>query len=267
MKIARIIDDTSRTCYCARQDDGTLLRIAGDPFAPTAEVTGEVVRADRWLPPIDPRAILCIGKNYAEHAAEMASELPEYPLMFMKNPSAAIGHGEAIVIPKVCDDEVDYEGELAVIIGKAARDVSRAEALDHVLGYACANDVSARIWQKQKGGGQWNRGKGFDTFAPLGPVLVTADALPNPSNVSIRTTVNGEVRQESNTSSMMFDVPHLIEFLSQDTTLQPLTIILTGTPSGVGWARDPKLTLQPGDEVAVGIAGIGELVSPVQAAS
>jgi 2-keto-4-pentenoate hydratase/2-oxohepta-3-ene-1,7-dioic acid hydratase in catechol pathway len=161
-------------------------------------------------------------------------------------------------------DQVDFEGELAVVIGRRCKNVSRQEALNYVHGYTCANDVSARDWQKQKGGGQWCRGKTFDTFAPMGPCLVTADEIPNPNTLAIRTELNGQIVQDCSTSDMIFDVPTLIEFLSGSTTLLPGTVILTGTPHGVGMARNPPLWLRPGDVLSVEIEKIGTLSNPVK---
>ena len=161
-------------------------------------------------------------------------------------------------------DEVDYEAELAVVIGKRCKNVPRDRALEYVLGYTCANDVSARDWQNKKGGSQWCRGKTFDTFAPLGPCLVTADEITNPNTLPIRTVINGEVLQDWNTDDMIFDVPALIEFLSGSTTLLPGTVILTGTPHGVGFARKPPRWLRPGDRVSIEIGRIGTLTNPVE---
>ena len=167
----------------------------------------------------------------------------------------------------MASDEVDYECELAVVIGRACKNVSRERALDYVLGYTCANDVSARDWQIRNGGGQWCRGKTFDTFAPLGPCLVTPDEIPNPNALKIATILNGERVQDWTTSDMIFDVPRLIEFLSGSTTLVPGTVILTGTPHGVGMAAKPPRWLKPGDVVTVEIEGIGHLTNPVVAES
>jgi 2-keto-4-pentenoate hydratase/2-oxohepta-3-ene-1,7-dioic acid hydratase in catechol pathway len=160
---------------------------------------------------------------------------------------------------------VDYECELAVVIGKKAKNVTRANALDYVLGYTCANDVSARDWQIKFGGSQWCRGKTFDTFAPLGPCLVTADEIPNPNDLAIKTILNGEAVQNWNTNDMIFDVPSIIEFLSSSTTLLPGTVILTGTPHGVGMAAKPPRWLKPGDSVTIEIERIGSLINPVSA--
>ena len=158
---------------------------------------------------------------------------------------------------------MDYECEIAVVIGKRCKNVSRADALTYVLGYTCANDVSARDWQRNGGGGQWCRGKTFDTFAPLGPVLVTRDEIPNPNSLRIRTILNGDTLQDWNTDDMIFDVPAIIEFLSASTTLLPGTVILTGTPHGVGFARTPPVFLKAGDTVSIEIENIGTLTNPV----
>ena len=158
---------------------------------------------------------------------------------------------------------MDYECELAVVIGTTCKNVTRERALDHVLGYTCANDVTARDWQRQRGGSQWCRGKTFDTFAPMGPCLVTRDEIPHPNKLALRTRVNGETLQEWNTDDMIFDVPTLIEFLSGSTTLAPGTVILTGTPHGVGMARTPPRWLQPGDTVEIEVEKIGRLSNPV----
>ena len=263
MRIARIITAEHQTVY-AVEKDGQLVRAEGDPFHGTLKATGDAVQANAWLSPIEPKVLMCIGRNYAAHAAEGGSPPPEYPILFMKNLGAASGHLQPVVIPSVCEDEVDYEGELAVVIGKAAKNVCKAAALKYVLGYSAANDISARIWQAEKGGSQWCRGKGFDSFAPIGPVLVTADEIPDPQTLDIKTVLNGQEVQHSNTKDMIFDVATLISFLSEGTTLQPGTVILTGTPEGVGWARTPKLTLKHGDDVTVSIDRIGTLRNAVE---
>lgn len=206
-----------------------------------------------------PPAIFCIGLNYRQHAEETKAKIPEFPVVFMKSPASVIGTGEPIVLPRhLRSDQVDFEGELAVVIGKQCRNVSRQKALDYVAGYACANDVSARDWQKTWGGSQWCKGKGFDTFCPLGAL-----AQVDPGHLRVRTILNGEVMQDSNTSDMIFDVPRLIEFLNGSTTLLPGTVILTGTPAGVGMARTPPVWLKAGDTVTVEIEKIGVLTNPV----
>ena len=213
-----------------------------------------------------PPAILGIGRNYAAHANELGNATPDAPLVFFKNPASVIANGEPIVIPEVCDVPeygVDYEGELGVLIGTTCRDVPKASALEVVSHYCVANDVSHRWWQWEGSGGQFCRGKSFDTFCPSGPCLATADEIPDPSKLTIRTFVNEDKMQESSTDDLIFDVPHLISFLSGSTTLLPGTLILTGTPSGVGDARDPRRYLVPGDEVTVEIDGVGILTNPV----
>jgi 2-keto-4-pentenoate hydratase/2-oxohepta-3-ene-1,7-dioic acid hydratase in catechol pathway len=212
-----------------------------------------------------PVNIYCIGKNYADHAKETGSTVPERPVVFMKPTSAIQDPGKAIRLPVPAREKpgVDFEGELAVLIGRAARDVAECDALQYVLGYTCANDVSARWWQRHAGGKQWIRGKGFDTFCPLGPVLVTAEEISDPQHLTITTTVSGEEMQHDSTQNMVFPVAELISYLSQGTTLLPGTIILTGTPSGVGFVRNPPRFLEPGDEVVVTIEGIGSLKNRV----
>jgi 2-keto-4-pentenoate hydratase/2-oxohepta-3-ene-1,7-dioic acid hydratase in catechol pathway len=239
--------------------------LEGDPYR-GLRATGEIAQVQQLLAPIEPTQIWCIGLNYRRHAEETRAAIPERPVLFMKGVNALQHPSAPICLPRhLASDEVDYEGELAVVIGKRCKNVSRAHALEYVLGYTCANDVSARDWQKRLGGGQWCRGKTFDTFAPLGPCLVTTDELANPNALRIRTRVNGELMQDSNTADMIFDVPQLIEFLSGSTTLLPGTVILTGTPEGVGMARTPPRWLVPGDKVAIEIEGIGTLTNGVEA--
>lgn len=262
MRIARIVEQDNTVTLAVQRPGGSLVRAEGDLFTEVI-ATDTPAAPKRWLPPLDPRMILCIGRNYAEHAREGGADLPEYPVLFAKNPAAANGHLQPVRVPRVCEDEVDFEGELAVVIGRAATNVSEAEAPGHVLGYMAANDVSARVWQAQKGGSQWVRGKSFDTFAPMGPFLVTPDEVDGVQALGIRTRVNGRVVQESNTRHMIFPIATLISFLSQDTTLLPGTVILTGTPEGVGWFREPRVLLHPGDKVEVEIDGVGRLENPV----
>jgi 2-keto-4-pentenoate hydratase/2-oxohepta-3-ene-1,7-dioic acid hydratase in catechol pathway len=226
--------------------------------------TGQAADVARQLAPLVPVDILCIGLNYRKHAEEGGKPLPESPVLFMKNVGALQHPGEPIVLPRrLRSDAVDFECELAVVIGRPCRNATRDNALDYVLGYTAANDVSARDWQLKWGGGQWCRGKTFATFCPLGPVLVTADEIPNPNRLALRTLLNEQVMQDANTEDMIFDVPTLIEFLSSSTLLLPGTVILTGTPHGVGGARTPPVYLQPGDRVTVEIERIGSLTNPV----
>lgn len=262
MKIFRFESTTGATLYGTGEGD-TLQVLGGDLFA-GLQPTGETAQVKRLLAPIEPRAILCIGLNYRQHAAETNAAIPSFPVLFFKNPACVQHPGAPIEIPcYLRSEQVDYECELAVVIGKAAKNVSRAQALEHVLGYTCANDVSARDWQLGGGGNQWNRGKSFDTFCPLGPCLVTPASIPNPNALRISTRVGDEVLQDSNTADMIFDIPTIIEFLSASTTLLPGTVIITGTPQGVGMARTPKRWLRPGEVVTIEIEKIGALSNPV----
>jgi 2-keto-4-pentenoate hydratase/2-oxohepta-3-ene-1,7-dioic acid hydratase in catechol pathway len=242
-----------------------LKEATGDPFAGGLRAGTPVQGAIRWLTPSEPAALICIGLNYRQHAIECNLPLPKEPVVFMKNPSAAAAHLEPIRIPAICGDEVDYECELAVIIGRSCRDVTREQALEYVLGYVPANDVSARIWQMQRGGSQWVRGKSFDTFAPFGPLIATVDEIGAAGDLTIRTELNGEIVQNSTTADMIFDVPTLVSFLSQGTTLRSGTVILTGTPQGIGWTREPKKLLKAGDQVSIELGRIGKLTNPVLA--
>jgi 2-keto-4-pentenoate hydratase/2-oxohepta-3-ene-1,7-dioic acid hydratase in catechol pathway len=262
MKIARLQTADSSTCLAARQSDGTYTRLDGTIFGELKDTQQPV--EGKLLAPVAPIDILCIGLNYRKHAEEGGAAMPENPVLFMKNSGAVQNPDDPIELPRTLrSDKVDYECELAVVIGKTCRNATRENALDFVLGYTCANDVSARDWQKNGGGGQWCRGKTFATFCPLGPWLVTPDEIPNPNNLKIRTVLNGDVMQDWNTDDMIFDVPTLIEFLSASCTLVPGTVILTGTPHGVGFARTPPVFLQPGDSVAIEIENIGTLTNPV----
>jgi 2-keto-4-pentenoate hydratase/2-oxohepta-3-ene-1,7-dioic acid hydratase in catechol pathway len=263
MKIIRYLDSDRRVGYAALQEDGSAREIAGDIFGDFS-VTQKPAAVAKLLAPVAPSGIVCIGLNYRQHAAESKATIPEFPVVFMKLASAVQNPGDPIVLPRrLRSNEVDYEGELAVVIGRTCKNVSRERALDYVLGYSCANDVSARDWQGKWGGSQWCRGKTFDTFAPLGPALVTRDEIPNPNALALRLDIGGEVLQDWNTNDMIFDVPRLIEFLSGSTTLPAGTVILTGTPQGVGFARKPPRWLKPGDTVTVTIEKLGALSNPV----
>lgn len=265
MKIIRYQDPQGAIHYGLLQPDGSALEIAGDLFG-SFDVTGQPARISKLLAPVAPTSILCIGLNYRRHAEESNAAPPKNPVLFMKMASAVQNPGDPIILPRhLASEQVDYECELAVVIGKACKNVAKEQALDYVLGYACANDVSARDWQLQWGGGQWCRGKTFDTFAPLGPCLTLKDEIPDPAGLGIRTILNGETVQDWTTGDMIFDVPSLIAFLSGSTTLMPGTVILTGTPHGVGAARKPPLWLKPGDVVTIEIDKIGALTNPVVA--
>lgn len=264
MKIIRFQDTDGSVHHAAAEADSEIFhRIDGDIFG-SFRVTKEVVRVHKLLAPIMPSQILCIGLNYRQHAHETNAKIPEYPILFTKTLNTLQNPGDPIILPTfLASSEVDYECELAIVIGRTCKNVTRQAALNYVLGYTCANDVSARDWQIRRGGSQWCRGKSFDTFAPLGPCLVTPDQIPNPNALAIKTILNGNTVQDSNTSDMIFDVATLIAFLSGSTTLLPGTVILTGTPQGVGMAAKPPRWLKPGDEVVVQIESIGSLVNSV----
>ena len=263
MRIFRYLDQSGKMGFGRFDKEGNTFLILqkGDG---DFEATDQRITPFQFLTPIDFRCIYAIGLNYRAHAEETGLGIPKYPMVFMKAPTAVQNPGDPIVLPRYLrSDKVDFEAELGVVIGRPCKNVKPEEALSYVLGYVCANDVSARDWQKEKGGGQFCRGKTFDTFCPVGPCLATADEIPDPSKLTIRSFVNEDKMQESGTDDMIFDVPTLISFLSGSTTLLPGTLILTGTPSGVGEARDPKRYLVPGDEVTVEIDGVGILTNPV----
>jgi 2-keto-4-pentenoate hydratase/2-oxohepta-3-ene-1,7-dioic acid hydratase in catechol pathway len=265
MRIYRVRDDRHSIRWCTSYNGKDFFVLKDDPYYGDHTITNERVEVGQILAPIEPTTIYCIGLNYRKHAEETNAKIPQFPIVFMKSPSATQDPGSPIRLPRALrSDQVDYECELAIIIGIRGKNIKRAEALNYVLGYTAANDVSARDWQVEKGGSQWCRGKTFDTFCPLGPALVTREEIPNPNALEIRTRLNGETVQHSNTADMIFDVPAIIEFLSASVTLEPGTVILTGTPSGVGMARKPPLWLKPGDKVEVEIEGIGVLANPVE---
>ena len=213
-------------------------------------------------PIVDPRKIICVGLNYRDHAAETGAAIPKDPILFSKYATALIGYGETIVLPKV-SQEVDFEAELVIVIGKKGRHLTLKNALEHVAGYTVGHDVSARDWQLKKDGKQWMVGKTFDTFAPAGPVFVTKDEIADPLNLPIKLRLNGELMQNSNTKQMIFGVAELVVYLSQVFTLEPGDLIYTGTPPGVGIARKPPVFLKDGDVVEVEIDGLGLLRNPV----
>ena len=206
-----------------------------------------------------PGKIVCVGLNYRDHAAEGGQDLPKAPLLFAKWPNTLIGDGDPIVLPPE-SSQVDYEAELGVVIGAKAKRVSENDALDHVAGYICVNDVSAR--DLQFADGQWTRGKSPDTFCPVGPRLVPREEIADPQALAIRCIVNGEALQDSSTAQMIFSVAEIIAYTSQIITLEPGDLIATGTPAGVGVFRDPKVLLKDGDEVSVEIEGLGTLTNP-----
>ena len=248
MRIAVLEKDGRSSWYAL--EGARARQFASSPFDPGTRgtVEGDLIPwTDAELrAPVRPSKIVCIGRNYAAHAKEMGNEVPKEPLMFFKPPSSIIGRGETVIL-RTESEKVEHEGELAVVIAKRCSRVTREEALSYVLGYTCANDVTARDLQKKDG--QWSRAKGFDTFCPVGPWIETD---LDPSDLSIKCIVDGQVRQDGRTSMMMFDVPSLIAYVSRAFTLEPGDLILTGTPEGVG-------PLEPGNKVTVAIEKIGEL--------
>jgi len=265
MRITRFLDEHNSVCFGTDIEKGMATLLTDDVFGEIKKI-GKRVKVKKTLPPLNPVAIFCVGINYKAHAAETGMKLPEYPIVFMKNPASVIGHHMPIVLPASCRDplQVDYEVELAVIIGKEAKNVSVDKALDYVAGYTIANDVSARTWQANAGARQWIRGKSFDTFCPLGPDLITREDVADPDNLNLECRLNGKVMQQSNTADMIFSTSELIAYLSEDTTLLPGTVILTGTPSGVGFTRNPPVFLTPGDEIRMTIEKLGVLINTVK---
>lgn len=260
MKIMRFLDDQGTVRYGEPADEHSARVIEGDIFnAPT--VGAKTVAIAKRLAPVDPPNVFAIGLNYTKHAEESGMPLPAAPVIFLKATTSVTGPRMPIILPKAAPEAVDYECELTIVIGKEAKNVSEEDALDAVLGYTCGNDVSARDCQL-KLDQQWARGKSFDTFCPLGPVIVTPDEIDGDS-CGIRTILNGEVMQDSNTNDLIFGCRQLVSYLSHQFTLLPGTVILTGTPSGVGFARDPAVALNEGDEVTIEIDGIGKLTNPV----
>lgn len=233
--------------------------VVGRDEALTHSVPLETVRFAS--PVTSPSKIICVGLNYRDHCVEQHLDLPKRPLLFAKFPSTLIGHEDKISWPEGTSREVDYEAELAVVIGRKGRHIPEDKAYDYVAGYACLNDVSAR--DVQLADEQWTRGKSFDTFCPLGPYLVTKDEVPDPHSLGIRCLVNGELRQQSNTRELIFDVPFLLAYISQTATLLPGDIISTGTPGGVGFFLNPPVFLEPGDVVEVDVDRIGRLRNQV----
>lgn len=219
----------------------------------------------RWLPPIaSPGKILCIGLNYRDHAAETNSPIPTEPIVFSKFSTAIVGPEDPVVLPKVAH-EVDYEAEMVIVIGKQGKNIPKATAFQHVAGYVVGNDVSARDWQKGRPGGQWLLGKTPDTFAPIGPWMVTADEVGDPHDLRIQLRLNGQTLQDSRTKELIFGVDHLVSHISQLVTLHPGDLIFTGTPPGVGAARKPPVFLKSGDVMEVEIEHLGILRNPVVA--
>ena len=262
MKYIKFIDNDSEIRFGVLDPDGTIQLIDG-PILDERRVTGESLSIDdiqQFLPPVVPPNIIAIGRNYSEHAKELDSEVPERPLIFIKATTSILAHGQTIRLPKPAPNEVDYEAELVVVIGKQAKCITPEQAPDYIFGYTCGNDVCARDCQKRIDK-QWARAKSFDTFAPVGPVIETE---LDPTNVRIRSILNGVTMQDDTTASMIFPVFELISYLSQNFTLLPGTLIFTGTPSGVGAGRKPPVFLKPGDTITIEIEGIGSLENQVE---
>lgn len=259
MKLARFVGADGRQLVGRLVDPHVAQPLAGELFGALA-FADEHVRVRAFLPPVEPPNIFAIGRNYRAHAAETGAQLPTVPLIFQKATTSLLADGQPIRLPRSAPDEVDFEAELAIVIGRRARRVPPETALDFVLGYTCANDVSARDCQRNDK--QWARAKGFDTFCPLGPWLVTPDEL-DPDNCAIRSRLNGKLMQSANTQDMVFSCRKLISYLSEQFTLLPGTVILTGTPEGVGLARRPPVFLRAGDRIEVEIEGVGTLANPV----
>jgi len=236
------------------------------PLADRSAVLYREAQIRRRAPVPRPGKVLCIGLNYADHAAESGVEPPSEPVVFTKYSNAIIGPGQPILLP-ADSQEVDYECELVVVIGRGGHDIAAEDAMGHVAGFTCGHDVSARDYQLKRGGGQWTIGKTFDTFGPTGPTLVTTEEDFDPHNAAIRTILNGETMQDSSTSKFIFQIPQLVAYLSHVVTLEPGDLVFTGTPPGVGFARKPPVFLQDGDEVEIQIDGIGSLKNPVKRAA
>lgn len=253
MRLARFVTADGSILSGQMVDEHSALPLVGDLFGQHRFDTAPLpVR--RLLAPVAPPNIFCIGRNYREHARETGSPVPERPLVFQKPTSSLCGPDALIRLPRDAPQQVDFEAELALVIGRTARRVAVGEALDHVLGYTCANDVTARDCQRADG--QWTRAKGFDTFCPLGPWIVTADEL-DPGALTIVSRLNGRVMQQASTRDMLHSCAELVSYLSQPFTLLPGTVILTGTPAGIGAARQPPVYLRPGDRIEVEIERIG----------
>ncbi|KAM3588417.1 hypothetical protein VKS41_000862 [Umbelopsis sp. WA50703] len=239
--------------------------IEGDVWA-NSTVTAKTCTVKKLLSPVTPKVIRCIGLNYRRHAEETGSRLPVKPILFMKPATSVCGPFDSIRVPAVAqDDKIDYEAELAVVIGKECRNVTKDNALKYVAGYTICNDVSARNWQLgPNSGGQWNFSKGFDTFAPLGPMIVSSNIITDPQTLRLGTKLDGRLLQDFTTSDMIFDVSTIVSFLSQGTTLLPGDVIITGTPHGVGYTRNPPVLLKHGNKCEIFIERIGNIVNTVE---
>ncbi len=253
--------------YCMKQflaNSATMLEKAVAAISDVPEDAIYPINSVKLLPVVpNPSKILCVGLNYADHAKEFGDPIPSVPVIFSKTVNSLIADGAPIEIPSV-SDKVDYEAELVVVIGKQGRNIPESQAINYVAGYCCGNDVSARDWQKERPGGQWFLGKSFDTFAPIGPWIVTKDEIANPNNLGIRSRLNGKTMQNSTTGNFIFPIEYLISYISQVITLNPGDLIFTGTPPGVGFGLNPPVFMRPGDIIEVEIEGIGTLRNPVR---
>ncbi len=260
LRMIRLLEGGSPVLRTAQRTLRKTARL--DPDSPLFRRIAHPLNSVKLLAPIPhPRKnIICLGANYSDHALETGREVPPHPVFFTKAPTAVIGPDEAITYHR-CVRYLDYEVELAFIVGKRGRDIDRRDAYKHIAGYTIMNDVSERGLQRRHE--QWFKGKSLDTFAPMGPCLVTRDQIPDPNNLDLELTVNGEVRQKSNTRNMVFKIPVLVEEISSGMTLEPGDIVSTGTPAGVGFTRDPPEYLKPGDVVEARIERIGVLTNPV----
>jgi len=259
-KIARF-EHQGSTHYGVLEADDALRIIDGDVFGDYALCDKTLpLQSVRLLAPVSPPNVIAIGLNYRAHAIESEMPLPERPVIFLKATTSVCGPRDPIVLPRVAPNEVDYECEMAIVIGKTAKHVSEDAALDYVLGYTCSNDVTQRRCQLELDA-QWARGKSFDTFAPIGPWIETD--IADPDDLAIRTRLNGQIMQESNTNDLIFSCRQLISHISDAMTMPAGTVIMTGTPSGVGFARKPAVFLKPGDVVEIEVEGIGTLRNPV----
>ena len=262
MRVFRLLESPNAPPVLARESEEGWEEVNRQGLGFVA--TGRRFKGGKLLPPVASGPVFCIGVNYASHAKEFGHAQQAWPTVFHQSPASVVASGETVLLPRhLRSDKVDYEGEIAVVVGADIRNATPAEALSKVLGYTCANDVSARDWQKERGGTQWSRGKSFDTFCPLGPCLLTADEVPDPSCLEIRLRLNGETMQEACASEMQFGVGDILSFLSGSSTVPAGSVILTGSPAGVGMARTPPRWLAAGDVMEVEIPGIGILRNPV----
>jgi len=265
MKIIRFVSEDNQTHYGlfdpGKSDVASIIQ--GNVYD-AFDITPKQAKIKHYLAPVEPINILAMGLNYRKHADETKMTYPDIPVVFIKATTSIIGHLSTVLLPATGPEQVDYEGELAVVIGKKVKNIPPSGVMECILGYTCANDISARDWQLEKQKKQWARGKSFDTFCPLGPYLVTRDEVMDPHRLRIRTVLNGNILQDSNTADMIFDIPAIISDLSRSMTLMPGTVILTGTPEGVGFTRQPPIYLRHGDTITVDIENIGQLTNSVE---